>query len=131
MPGIALGYSSWLFCISSRSSSVVCRTNNPLKLALFKPCKGSASIAKLFPPPAAPPYSTSRSDEDKKSVCGPLLGAKTMFCSSSIGISRIIGLTGTTLVCFFLTGVAADTFFFELLDFFKRFFEPSGKVAFN
>ena len=54
-----------------------------------------------------------------------------MFCSSSMGSSGVIGVAGTTLGDFFLDGVAADTFFFELLDFFKRFFEPSGKVAFN
>ena len=41
--------------------------------------KGSASMAYDFPPPAEPPYKTSRSDEAKKSVCGPSLGLNITF----------------------------------------------------
>jgi len=54
--------------MSSLNSSVVCRTNSPLKLGLFSPLSGSANMANDLPPPAAPPYNTSRSDEAKKSV---------------------------------------------------------------
>jgi len=66
MPGIALGYNSFEAEISSRSSSVVLRRRRPLKLGLFRLLTGSAIIAKLLPPPAAPPYSTSRSLAAKK-----------------------------------------------------------------
>ena len=44
---------------------------------------GSANIAYDLPPPAEPPYRTSLSPAAKKSVCGPSLGEKIMFCGAS------------------------------------------------
>ena len=40
-------------------------------------------MANDLPPPAAPPYSTSRSDEARKSVWGPALGLNRISCSNS------------------------------------------------
>ena len=114
--------------MSSLNSSVVCRTNSPLKFGLLIPRRGSANIAKDLPPPAAPPYSTSRSEEAKKSVCGPAFGLNSTSGSTSVGSGRTIGVSGS---CAIFGGEAIDGLFFKLLDFINRFFEPSGKLTFN
>jgi len=44
---------------------------------------GSASMAYDLPPPALPPYNTSRSPAARKSVCGPVLGLNTTLRESS------------------------------------------------
>ena len=114
--------------MSSLNSSVVCRTNSPLKFGLLIPRRGSANIAKDLPPPAAPPYSTSRSEEAKKSVCGPAFGLNSTSGSTSVGSGRTIGVSGS---CAIFDGEAVEGVLFELLDFINRFFEPSGELTFN
>ena len=114
--------------MSSLNSSVVCRTNSPLKFGLFIPRSGSANIAKDLPPPAVPPYNTSRSDEAKKSVCGLSFGLNSTSGSTSDGSGRTIGVSGS---CVIFEGEAVDGVFFELLDFINRFFEPFGELTFN
>jgi len=114
--------------MSSLNSSVVCRTNSPLKFGLLIPRRGSANIAKDLPPPAAPPYSTSRSEEAKKSVCGPAFGLNSTSGSTSVGSGRTIGVSGS---CAVFGGEAIDGLFFELLYLADRLFEPLGELAFN
>ena len=114
--------------MSSLNSSVVCLTNSPLKFGLFIPRSGSANIAKDLPPPAAPPYNTSRSDEAKKSVCGPSFGLNSTSGSTSDGSGRTMGISGS---CVIFEGEAVERVFFELLDFINRFFEPLGELTFN
>ena len=114
--------------MSSLNSSVVCRTNSPLKFGLLIPRRGSANIAKDLPPPAAPPYNTSRSDEAKKSVCGPSFGLNSTSGSTSDGSGRTMGVSGS---CVIFEGEAVERVFFELLDFINRFFEPFGELTFN
>ena len=106
----------------------MCRTNSPLKFGLLIPRKGSANIAKDLPPPAAPPYNTSRSDEAKKSVCGPSFGLNSTSGSTSDGSDRTIGVSSS---CVIFEDEAVERVFFELLDFINRFFEPSGELTFN
>lgn len=82
-----------------------------------------------LPPPAEPPYSTSRSDADRNSDCGPGLGLNTTSWASSMLYGSALTCAG--LVCIFSGGVVSCDTFFELFDFRKGFFEPFGKLAFN
>ena len=78
----------------------MCRTRSPEKLGSFRPCNGSASIAYDLPPPAAPPYRTSLSEELKKVVCGPALGLNTTSCASSTsysGATTCAGIWGVSI----------------------------------
>jgi hypothetical protein len=81
-----------------------------------------------LPPPAAPPYSTSLSEDARYCVCGPGLGLKTTSCAA-IG-SNSAGLTSAGF-CVVGVGVVTESFFFEYLVLLERFFVPFGKLAFN
>ena len=82
-----------------------------------------------LPPPAAPPYSTSRSDAERNSDCGPGLGLNTMSCATSTSYGSALTCAG--LVVTGVDGVVSCDTFFELFNFRKGFFEPFGKLAFN
>jgi len=81
---------------------------------------GSASVAYDLPPPAAPPYRTSRSLEARYCVCGPGLGLKTMFCTSSTSYSGGLTVAGFAafvgVVVFVVVGVGSCVVFFERFD---------------
>ena len=85
-------------------------------------------MANDLPPPAAPPYSTSRSDEAKKSVCGPSFGLNNTSGSTSLGSGKTMGASSFCGSSFVGT---TEGLFFEFLNFVKRLFEPFGELAFN
>ena len=46
-----------------------------------------------LPPPALPPYNTSRSEAARNAVCGPGLGRKMTFSTTSIcGVVAVVGV---------------------------------------
>jgi len=70
-----------------------------------------------LPPPAAPPYSTSRSPDARYCVCGPGLGLNTMFCALGTSYSAALGAAGIFIgATASFTGVVTDSFRFKDFD---------------
>lgn len=102
--------------ISSRNSSVLLRTSNIRACGFAKYLTGSATSENDFPPPAAPPYSTSCSVDARNLVCGPGLGSNITFCLTTEGATLPSFEFDVVLICGETSGISTTkSFFFDFL----------------